>query len=1021
MPDTAQLERAISELELQRESLGDAVVDTAIEALRRDLRSASHDLEVESARRQVTVLFADVSGFTAMSERLDIEDVAEAMRGLWDRMDRLITDHGGLVMQHVGDEVMGMWGASQLHEDEAERAINAALEMQVASQGFADHVLRDFDGPRPRLRIGLNTGPALVGTVGSLHEFSAIGDTVNVASRAETAAEPGEVVITRNTYRHVTGVFDCRPRGAVRVKGKRDPLELYVVARARPRAFRVRTPLIEGVETKMVGRDEQLELLQELTQQSGAEHQVNGVCVLGEAGVGKSRLLYEYRSWLDLRDQRVTFFYGGCRPFFQSTPFAFIRELLAFRFEILLNERQEVARTKIFDGFAEFLGESGARHAAAVCAVLGYATDDERLTDPEVVPDEMLAAIGALLSAAATEAPVACVLDDLHWADDQSLRLLERLLDRRLAGPITLVLAARPELRERSSLPSAVGALAMLDPLPSRSAKSLVQQLLQNVPHPPAEFIRLIAERGGGNPFFIEELVTMLIESDVIATGADEWEVAERALERFQLPSTLTAVVQSRVDRLSELERATAEAAAVFGATFTLSALAAMLAEAHPGFSEDDLAARVATALVSLERRQLVHPDQSFASGDRFIFRHAIIREVVYDAVLRARKASLHRAAARWLGERAHPGIAALVGQHWEAAGDRDSAAEWYLRAGLQALRASGFQEATITLRRVIELGSDAQRLPALLGLGHALAVLGDLPAAIGDLDEAIEIAGAAAEHESQLRAITEKIRIASMNFGLLDECEQLIERGNEIIDSVPDGAAKVAFLRQTEIVGMAMIGDFDLSEEPLLRATALAETVGDDYELAMTINTLSHVYVEQGRFEEAIEAAGRVEQLGLKMGNRRVEMCAHSHYALAALRSGDPTAGHRHFLRAQEINRANADAEKLANVGNYLGDCLLGMNEPVQARQEYHDALAVAWEHNVIAEALRSVAGIARCEAAAGQTAAGRRLARLVAAHPACNFEARQLCGPLLADDPGGEFADDLVAVVEELLSEGG
>jgi tetratricopeptide (TPR) repeat protein len=156
-------------------------------------------------------------------------------------------------------------------------------------------------------------------------------------------------------------------------------------------------------------------------------------------------------------------------------------------------------------------------------------------------------------------------------------------------------------------------------------------------------------------------------------------------------------------------------------------------------------------------------------------------------------------------------------------------------------------------------------------------------------------------------------------------------------------------------------------------------------------------------------------------MNNRRVEMCAHSHYALAALHSGDPSAGYRHFLRAQEINRANGDAEKLADVGNYLGDCLLQMDDPSRARLEYHDALAVGWEHNAIAEVVRSVAGIARCKAAGGQLAAGRQLARLVAAHPACNFEARRLCGPLLADDPGGEFADDLVTVVEELLSEGG
>jgi class 3 adenylate cyclase len=234
------------------------VVDAALAPMRAKMIALqAQAVPPEAKRKQVTVLFADVSGFTAMSETLDAEEVTEFMNALWERLDASITAHGGQIDKHIGDCVMGVWGTVTVREDDPERAVRAALEMQAALAEF-----REARGAQLALRIGLNTGPVLLSEVGSTREFTAMGDTVNLASRMEHAAPVDGILISHDTYRHIRGVFDVLPRAPLAVKGKAEPVQTYIVQRAKSRAFHMGTRGVEGIETRMIGREAEMLALQ---------------------------------------------------------------------------------------------------------------------------------------------------------------------------------------------------------------------------------------------------------------------------------------------------------------------------------------------------------------------------------------------------------------------------------------------------------------------------------------------------------------------------------------------------------------------------------------------------------------------------------------------------------------------------------------------------------------------------------------------------------------------------------------
>jgi class 3 adenylate cyclase len=300
--DRDVLEKAIAALESRRSLLGDEVTEAAILALRDKLLSldiSARSARVPQQRKLVTVLFADMSGFTAMSETMDHEIVNDVINSLWSRVDRAILDHTGRIDKHIGDAVMALYGTPTAHEDDPERAIRSALQIQAEIQDWKreqSEVLPDYNAQIQgiQLRIGINTGPALLGTVGLMGEYTAIGDTVNLAQRLEAIAPKGGVLISHDTHQHVRGIFEITQLAPVMVKGKSEPIHVYTVNGVKPRSFRDTKRGLEGIETRTIGREAELEQMKTVFRDGVSEHATNLINLIADAGIGKSRLLFEF-------------------------------------------------------------------------------------------------------------------------------------------------------------------------------------------------------------------------------------------------------------------------------------------------------------------------------------------------------------------------------------------------------------------------------------------------------------------------------------------------------------------------------------------------------------------------------------------------------------------------------------------------------------------------------------------------------------------------------------------------------
>ena len=386
---------------------------------------------------------------------MDAEDVSDIMNALWERLDKAIVEHGGTIDKHIGDEVMALWGTETAREDDPEWAIRAALAMQTELTAFRHD--QSFDLAQDRqvdlaMRIGINTGPVLLGKVGTTGECTAMGDTVNLASRLEGAAPVGGILISHDTYRHVRGVFDVQVLEPIEVKGKREPIQVYVVERAKPRAFRMGRRGVEGVETRMIGREAELKQLQDALYAAMEEGEQQMVTITGETGVGKSRLLYEFENWVELLPERIRYFKGRASPEMQNLPYALIRDLFSFRFQIQDSDRARVVWQQVEAGVGEVLGtnERGQMRAHFIGQLLGFDFSDSphlqgTLDDAKQLRDRALIYLTEFFQATTELAPTIIFLEDVHWADDSSLDVINHLArttpDRRLPGPAHLVRA----------------------------------------------------------------------------------------------------------------------------------------------------------------------------------------------------------------------------------------------------------------------------------------------------------------------------------------------------------------------------------------------------------------------------------------------------------------------------------------------------------------------------------------------------------------------------------------------------
>ncbi|MFL5842052.1 MAG: adenylate/guanylate cyclase domain-containing protein, partial [Thermoleophilaceae bacterium] len=604
-------------------------------------------------RRKVTVLFADISGYTAMAERMDAELVKSMVDRCLRRMGAEVERYGGTVDKYIGDNVMAIFGAPVAHEDDAERAVRAALAMHAA--------IGEID-PELSLRVGINTGDVLAGSVAE-GGYTVIGDTVNVAARLQAAAEVGSITVGERTMRATGTAVEYRELEPLRLKGKAEPVPAWEAV-----GLLAATPRRQNgarAQAPFVGRADELDLLCQLYGRVVRDNRAHLVTVIGQAGVGKSRLLRELKRRVADQDPAPAVRVGHCLPYGSGVVYWALGEIVRDEASIVDNDSAEEAWRKLCRYVEDLRDEPAAepglqsqRMAALIGRLVGIESPPEatqaEAQDPQRLREAFFSAVRFGIEAGTQRQPSVLVFEDIHWADHGMLDLIEHLA-RWVQGPLLILCLARDELLERR--PDWAGGRRdatsiFLDPLSSEQSRELVSALLPERADV-APLVQFVAQRAGGNPFFAEEMVRRLNEE-----GADTADA---------LPDTVHALLAARLDSLDPIERQIVQQAAVAGQTFWEGALAPVAA---------DTGADLPEVLASLHDKDIIMP-LAGAEGEldderEMAFKHVLIRDVAYGMLPKSVRCRKHFEVGNFLEERAGDRaeeMANLLAEHyWRAA-----------------------------------------------------------------------------------------------------------------------------------------------------------------------------------------------------------------------------------------------------------------------------------------------------------------------------------------------------------------
>jgi class 3 adenylate cyclase len=548
-------------------------------------------------RKPVTALFADIVGSTTLAEQIDPEDWTAIINEAFDLMSRAVFRYEGTIAQLQGDAMLAFFGAPVAHEDDPERAVLAALDMVEATEEFARQ-LKATQGIDFRIRAGVNSGPVMVGNVGSdlRYEYTALGDAVNVAARMQTAAEPGTIVITEATRRLTGDTFELDDLGEIEVKGKSEPIRAYRVVGRKSAPARRRGLDSVGLDSPMVGRDEPL---RRLTEQLEVVRAGRGrvTFVVGEPGIGKSRLLAELKRTAltppgddtasrDGGHGRATWVEGRCVSYGRNLPYHLLIDLVRSILGISFALAEEDARVLLDRQVRSILGEATGE-AADTAAYLAHLLSlplrpgeaERTQAEPDILQGRYVAATHRLLRGLAAQGPVVLVCEDLHWADPASIEVTRLMMPLAAQLPVLFVAALRAETdspgwsligQARDVFGEALTEIR-LEPLSEADSRTLVANLLE-IESLPEQVRGLIMARAEGNPFFVEEVVRMLIDRGVIVSSGERW-VATDEVAAVEIPESLHGLLLARIDQLPDQAKRSLRIAAVIGRQFPVRVL----------------------------------------------------------------------------------------------------------------------------------------------------------------------------------------------------------------------------------------------------------------------------------------------------------------------------------------------------------------------------------------------------------------------------------------------------------------
>ncbi len=771
---------------------------------------------LEGERKQVTVLFADLKGSMELLADRDPEEGRKLLDPVLERMMEAVHRYEGTVNQVMGDGIMALFGAPVAHEDHAVRACYAALDMQTVMRRYTEEV-RHSHGIEVQIRVGLNSGEVVVRAIGSdLHmDYTAVGQTTHLAARMEQLTTPGTIRLTAETLRLAEGYIEVKPLGLVPVKGLEAPVEAYEVIGAGPRRSRLHAAAARGL-TRFVGRAPELEQLrQALGRATDGHGQL--VALVGEPGVGKSRLVWEVthshrvHGWLVLQAGSVS--YG------QATSYLPVIDLLRGYFAIEDRDAPRVVQEKL-TGRLLTLDRALEDSLPALLSLLDVPTDDPQwpTLDPPQRRRRTLDAVKRLLLRESQVQPLLVIFEDLHWIDTETQALLDGLVESLPAARLLLLVNYRPEYQHPWGSRAAYTQLR-LDPLPPETAEELLGALLG--PDASLEPLkRLLIARTEGNPFILEESVRALVETGALLGERGDYRLA-RPLPAIQVPATVQAVLAARIDRLPHEDKALLQTASVIGKDITLVLLQAIAELPEEGLRQ---------GLTRLQAAEFLY-EMSLFPDLEYTFKHALTHEVAYGSLLHERRRTLHARIVEAI-ERLYPdrlteqverlASHAFRGEVWE------KAVSYLRQAGAKAAARSAhreavgyFEQALLALQHLPEGGERLeQAIDLRLDLRASLLPLGDLEAIFRHLREAERLASTLGDHR-RLGWVSAYMTYHFSAIGDATEAQRCGQRAQAIAETLRDLPLQVAANGYSG-VACYRSGDYRRAEEFLLKTVEL-------------------------------------------------------------------------------------------------------------------------------------------------------------------------------------------------------
>jgi class 3 adenylate cyclase/tetratricopeptide (TPR) repeat protein len=877
--------------------------------IRPDLAPPGAVAGLPEERRKATVLFADLSGYTAVAERTDPETLKSMVDRALQRLGQEVDRYGGRVDKFIGDNVMAVFGAPVSHEDDPERAVRAGLAMQQAMEeinaDIADRVDASF-----LLRVGINSGEVLAGQVG--RDYTVMGDPVNVAARLQAAARPGTVTVGEITHRLTTGAIQYDELEPLELKGKSEPVRAWEAV-----AVAVETPTrIARAATPLIGREDESELLGSLFARVVKEERPHLVTVMGQAGVGKSRLLRELAATVAENPSQPLMRVGHCPAYGTALAYWALGEVIRSQFEIVDTDDSELAWGKLSAGLEslvseEITDEPPERLAALIARPLGIEVPEETAAnlgidseDAQGMRDRIFSAVRSLVEGACRQKPLVLAIEDIHWADEGMLDLIEYLA-RWVRGPLFLVCMARDELLDRR--PGWGGGrrnatTIALDPLEPERARELVGALFPEGEgsNGHAELMRQVADRSGGNPLFAEEMVNRIME--------------EGSPDAQTLPETVHSVLAARLDSLRVDERSVLQHASVVGHTFWEGSLLTLA----------DQSKDLAETLGSLQDKDLIVPTAGsrLAGEHEYAFKHVLIRDVAYSTLPKSVRARRHAEVGAFISDRAadrSEGVVAMVADHYGKAAELGADA--------------GFDDVELA-----DIGAKA--VEALEAAGDNAAAIYSNLEALGHYEKALAVRP---DLESDTRArMAEKLGDVALRLGRVDQATEVWEecldhhRQEEDLQRVGDLHRKIG-------AALWHKGNREGSIEHYQRGIDLLKDGPPCLELVRLYEEAASLYMHTGDNMLAIYASEKALRLAERLGEAAAASRAHGIFGRVFGRIGDSERARENLERSVELARESDPAEAvraLLTLGYHLE---VSEADYTEAASAYEEALGLA------------------------------------------------------------------------------